>query len=70
MKLNVDEMTDEQLLEAYKKGCVWLTDQEQITNTNKNRLGEPYKHKAYLAGLRRIENIGDELTKRGIKYGR
>ena len=62
-------MTDGEILNKWKIGCKWLTAREQISNTNKNNLGEIYDHKIYLVALKRLEAIEDELMKRNIIYG-
>lgn len=63
-------MTDNELVERWNKGCVWLTKHEQITDTNKNKLGELYDNNLYLLALKRIEGLEDEMKRRSIKYGR
>ena len=62
-------MRDGELVESWKKGCIWLTNNEQVTGTKKNRLGESYNHSLYLAGLKKIEKLEDEMRRRSIKYG-
>ena len=63
-------MENEELLGRWNRGYEWLTKHEQITGTNKNRLGEIYDHTLYLLALRRIEFLEDEMRKRVIKHGR
>lgn len=62
-------MTDKELLERWKTACSWLILREQLTNTNKNQLGQIYNHDLYLIGLRKLEKIEKELQRRGINYG-
>jgi hypothetical protein len=63
-------MTNEELLEKWKVGYSWLTKHEQVTNTNKNSLGEIYDHALYLVALKRIETLEDEMKRRGMEYGK
>lgn len=65
----VKNMTNDELLKAYKKGCKWTTARMQVTGTNKNELGQPYDHETFLAGLNRLEVIENELMERGVIYG-
>ena len=72
MKNPIAQMTDQELLEAYKKGSKWLTDRMQVTGTNKNELGEeitPERLDQWERGLKRLEKIELEMNKRGIVYG-
>lgn len=62
-------MNDEELVAHWKMGYKWLTDHEQISGTNKNRLGEPYNHTSYLVALKRIELLEDQMRERSIQYG-
>lgn len=72
MKQKVEDMSNEQLLDAYKKGYKWLSDHMQVTGTNKNELGEeitPEMLDQWERGLKRLEKIEIEMRKRGIVYG-
>jgi hypothetical protein len=61
----VGEMTDDELQKAYALGAKWCTDRMQ-GEENKNALGQPYNHADFMAGLERLENIEDEMKKRGF----
>ena len=62
----VKEMTDAELVQAYRKGRAWLIDSEQVSKTDKNKAGRPYDPALYMAGLTRLEEIEKEMLKRGI----
>ena len=64
----VSEMLDKELIKADKEGKKWLNHHSQVSETNKNELGEIYDHDLFMLGLNRIEEIEDELMKRGINY--
>lgn len=67
-KTPIPEMTDEQLLDSYKKGTKWALDHAQVTSTDKNELGEIYNDQEWQIALNRIERIEKELQKRGLSY--
>lgn len=67
-KTPIPDMTDEQLLETYKKGTKWAIDHGQVTGTDKNELGEKYNDAEWQTALNRIEKIEKELQKRGLSY--
>lgn len=72
MKTPIAQMTNDQLLDSYKKGSKWLTDRMQVTGTNKNELGEvitPEMFDQWERALKRLEKIELEMNKRGIVYG-
>ncbi len=60
-KLN--EMTNEELKVVYEKGKQWMNDNDRTAK------GLAYKANKWRAGLRRIEEIENELQRRNIKYG-
>lgn len=64
----VSEMDDNALIKADMVGKRWLDNHMQVSGTNKNKLGELYDHESFMLGLDRIEDIEEELIKRGIKY--
>jgi hypothetical protein len=63
------EMTNEELLSSWEKGCFWLKGKLQAEEKNKAEDGSTYSKTLFLAGLKRIEEIEDELIKRGVSYG-
>ena len=68
----VSKMTDQELLDLYKKGSKWLTDHMQVSDTNKNELGETITSemfKQWEKGLHKLEKVVIEMNKRGIVYG-
>ena len=72
MKKTIPTMSNQELLDSYKKGYKWISDHMQVTETNKNELGEeitPRMFKEWEVGLKRLENIELEMQKRGIVYG-
>lgn len=72
MKKPISEMSNQELLTAYKAGYKWLSDHMQVTGTNKNELGEeitPEMFDQWERGLKRLEKIELEMQKRGIVYG-
>lgn len=62
------EMTDQELLEAYRKGKIWLEGRMQVSRTNKNENGNYYDPLIFMAGLQRLQKIEDILRERSIKY--
>ena len=62
------ELTNDELLERYKVAVNWTSKRMQVTGTTKNSLGEPYNHKQFLVALKRIEELEDEMNKRGIVF--
>jgi hypothetical protein len=65
----IEEMTKEELEEALDKGKSWLIDHQQITETNKNTLGEDYNRMLFELGLQRLEELEQERIKRKQKKG-
>ena len=63
---DLKQMTNEELKEAYTVGKIWVSNRAQMVGTNKNILGEPYNNALFIAGLKRIENIEDEIRERGL----
>lgn len=63
---NLKDMTEEELKGAYIVGKIWVSNRAQMVGTNKNILGETYDNNIFLAGLKRIENIEDEIRERGL----
>lgn len=66
MKKDLPDYTNEELVSAWRKGKDWLTQNEQITGSKKNREGKAYDHETWLVGLKKIEAIEDEMIKRGM----
>ena len=66
MSKKVAEMSDAELIQSYKKGKGWLINNEQVAKTGKNAEGKEYDPAMYFAGLSRIQDIEDEMVKRGI----
>lgn len=62
------EMSDEQLLQGYVTGSKWLLRKQQVAGTDKDTEGEQYDHKTYMAGLKRLEQIEEEMQKRDLAY--
>lgn len=60
-----EEMTEQELKQAYEIGKKWVSDRVQIVGTDKNALGEAYDNDGFLRGLERLEEIEDEFRKRG-----
>lgn len=67
-KKPIAQMTDEELLDAYKKGVTWLKQKEQVAGTLENSLGETYNDDEWQAGLHRVEKLEAEMTKRGVAF--
>jgi len=61
-----EDMTNEQLLKAHNEGKIWVSNRMQVSETNKNVLGEIYNHLDFLAGLSRIEELEDQLILRNL----
>ena len=61
-----NEMTDSELIKFHDTGKLWVINRMQVSNTSKNKLGEPYDHSAFLSGLRRIEEIEDTMLQRKL----
>jgi hypothetical protein len=64
----IKEMTNGELINAFSKGKAWVANREQVTGTNKNKLGTAYDHEDFMAGLKRIEALEDEMKERNINY--
>jgi hypothetical protein len=64
----IEDMTNEELREAFKKGKVWLLQHSEVIGTTKTELGEEYNHEEFMKGLDRLELIENELQKRGETY--
>lgn len=62
-------MNEKELLEKWELGKRWLTENGQVSKTNKNYKGKIYDHRLYLKGLIKLEAIEDELQRQGINYG-
>lgn len=61
-KKPIEEMTDQELVDSWEAGCKWTT--------SKMDSNDPETHQLFLAGLKRIEALEDELKKRKVNYGR
>lgn len=66
MPKNVKDMTNTELLESYQKGKVLTIQQEESENKGFNILGKLYDHTTFLAYLRRIEELEDEISRRNL----
>jgi hypothetical protein len=67
MPKEIVDMTDTELKQAYREGCTWLEDNEQMPSTDQNMVGRPYDPEMYLLCLKRFELINEEINKRGLK---
>ena len=59
------ELTGQELKEKYEAGKLWVINNSQEVGTDKNVLGEPYNNDKFVAGLKRLEEIEDELREKG-----
>lgn len=63
-------MTDKELIERYRKAVIWLKANWGVSGTDLAENGEKYNHKRWSKGLKRLEELEDELKIRGITYGK
>ena len=59
--LEPSKMTNQELLDVYKKGVEWLSKDKETRSEKEEKI--------WLAGLKRIETIETEMQTRGIVYG-
>ena len=68
MKKDPRQMSDKELLDIYKLACKWTQDRMQVTDTDKDERGQTYNHKQFMNGLNRIEQLENEMQRRGLAY--
>ena len=66
--IDVSKYSNKEVRETYEKGCQWLIAHMQETGTDLDRRGEKYNHKVWMAGLKKIEALEDEMRKRKIGF--
>lgn len=64
--MKVKDLTDSELIDKYKKGEKWLTQNAQVTGTDKTESGTKYNPEAFDKALRAYEALSDEMNTRGL----
>lgn len=66
MSRKATELSDEELLDKYRKAEKWLNPHAQVTGSDKNEMGERYNHVEFMKVLNVYEALSDEMNKRGL----
>lgn len=64
--MKIVDLNDEELIDKFKKGEKWLTENAQVTGTKRTEAGDIYNPEKFEKALRAYEALGDEMNKRGL----